>query len=379
MEEELAMSTGIIMQEETKLNKLKQNLLMQKITNLISSGDDNISYKKTAEKISKKLLEEVGTDRTTERPINIVENNIKRLEIKKQELEESKTKMQNLNEISKKIKQEQTNKEKEIEIIKEIKRKKEETNIEEEIIKINEKSLEEIKNKKNQIKEEPIPEEKRSKTPILITTTLILFILAICLYNNSKIITYGLIAVSIIILMYTIITTNKAKKIKNKKQEKINKANKEKELLENLIQEKEQEISNLQNKKEEKINIQKIEIENKHNIEKRKIEDYFACTLKEIENILEIKEKEIKEINLKMSEIEIENRNTIPKLEEIVEIEEELKNMKERKENLIHLSNSIQIAKQTLDEAYEEMKNKVTPEFTKDLAKMTQKISMRKI
>lgn len=373
------MSTGIIMQEETKLNKLKQNLLMQKITNLISSGDDNISYKKTAEKISKKLLEEVGTDRTTERPINIVENNIKRLEIKKQELEESKTKMQNLNEISKKIKQEQTNKEKEIEIIKEIKRKKEETNIEEEIIKINEKSLEEIKNKKNQIKEEPIPEEKRSKTPILITTTLILFILAICLYNNSKIITYGLIAVSIIILMYTIITTNKAKKIKNKKQEKINKANKEKELLENLIQEKEQEISNLQNKKEEKINIQKIEIENKHNIEKRKIEDYFACTLKEIENILEIKEKEIKEINLKMSEIEIENRNTIPKLEEIVEIEEELKNMKERKENLIHLSNSIQIAKQTLDEAYEEMKNKVTPEFTKDLAKMTQKISMRKI
>ena len=367
------------MQEETKLNKPKQNLLMQKITNLISSGDDNISYKKTTEKISKKLLEEVGTDRTTERPINIVENNIKRLEIKKQELEENKAKMQNLNEISKKIKQEQINKKQELEIIKEIKRKKEETNIEEEIIKINEKSLEEIKNKKNQIKEETISNEKKSKTPVLIIFTLVLAILATCLYSISKTITYGLIVVSIILLMYTIITANKAKKIKNKKQEEINKTKKEKEILENLIQEKEQEIIKLQNKKQEKINNQKTEIKNKYKTEARIIEDYFACTLQEIENILEIKENEIKEINLKTHEIEIENKNTLPKLEESAEIEEELKSMKERKENLIHLSNSILIAKQTLDEAYEEMKNQVTPEFTKDLAKMTQKISMRKI
>lgn len=367
------------MQDETKLDKPKQNILMQKITNLISSGDDNISYKRIAEKISRKLLEEVGTDRTTERPINIVENNIRKLEIKKQELEKYKNKMQELKEISKKVKQEQLIKTEEIELIKDIKKKKEETNIEEEIIKINEKSLEETKNKKEQIKETPKQDEKKSKTPALIVLTAIIFIFTICLYSVTKILTYGLALVSIILLMYTIITSNKSKKIKNKKQEEINKIKKEKEILENLIQEKEAEIKEIQNKKQEKTNKQKAEIENKYKIETRIIEDYFACTLPEIEQILEIKENEVKNINLKIHEIEIENKNILPKLEETVEIEEELKNAKERKEYLDHLSSSILIAKQTIEEAYEEMKSKVTPEFTKDLAKMTQKISVRKI
>ena len=60
---------------------------MQKISNLITSGDDNISFKKSLDKINKKQNEEVGTERTSQRPINNVENKIRRLLDEKRGLE----------------------------------------------------------------------------------------------------------------------------------------------------------------------------------------------------------------------------------------------------------------------------------------------------
>ena len=87
-----------IYQNEVVLDNSKQNTLIQKITNVVSTGSDNVSYKKTIEKLNKRLLEEVGTARTTERPINIVEEEIKRLEADKTELELYKTKSQNMQE-----------------------------------------------------------------------------------------------------------------------------------------------------------------------------------------------------------------------------------------------------------------------------------------
>ena len=66
-------NTILVEQGETKLDKAKQHTLIQKITNLISTGNDNISYKKAVEKLNKKLVEEVGSERTLGRPINIIE------------------------------------------------------------------------------------------------------------------------------------------------------------------------------------------------------------------------------------------------------------------------------------------------------------------
>mgnify|MGYP006346429049 CR=1 FL=1 len=44
---------------------------------MLSTGDDNISYKKVMANLSKKQLEEVGTERTTGRPINNILKEIK--------------------------------------------------------------------------------------------------------------------------------------------------------------------------------------------------------------------------------------------------------------------------------------------------------------
>ena len=43
---------------------------------IISTGNDNISYKRAVEKLNKKLVEEVGSERTLGRPINIIEEKI---------------------------------------------------------------------------------------------------------------------------------------------------------------------------------------------------------------------------------------------------------------------------------------------------------------
>ena len=64
IDETLFLSTNIVEQNESVLDSNSQNLLTQKIANILSSGEDNVSYKKAMEKLSKKLIEEVGTERT---------------------------------------------------------------------------------------------------------------------------------------------------------------------------------------------------------------------------------------------------------------------------------------------------------------------------
>ncbi len=61
-------------------------MLLQKMTNIVGTGEDNTSFNKTINKLNKKLLEEVGTERSIDRPINIVENRIQKIEQEKEEI-----------------------------------------------------------------------------------------------------------------------------------------------------------------------------------------------------------------------------------------------------------------------------------------------------
>lgn len=87
IDEETFFSTAITEQEGIKLSKASQNSIIQKISNLVSSGNDNISFKKSLDKINRSQNEEVGTERTSQRPINIVDNKIHKLLDQKKNLE----------------------------------------------------------------------------------------------------------------------------------------------------------------------------------------------------------------------------------------------------------------------------------------------------
>ena len=87
IDEEIFFSTTTITQNQVVLDNNEKQTLTQKIANILSTGEESVSYKKTIEKLNKKLLEEVGTERTTERPINLINSKIKEIERQKENIE----------------------------------------------------------------------------------------------------------------------------------------------------------------------------------------------------------------------------------------------------------------------------------------------------
>ena len=121
IDEDLFISTTAVAQEEIKLEKNNENLIIQKITNIASTGEDNTSYKNAINKLNKKQLNEIGTARSNDRPINKIEKELNELKIKKNNLNNIITNKENFEIENNKIKTEINNSENKIEIIKNIK------------------------------------------------------------------------------------------------------------------------------------------------------------------------------------------------------------------------------------------------------------------
>ena len=88
VDETMFTSTVLAMQEEVKLDNQEQSILIQKLANLAGTGDDNLSYKKLIDRLNKMQIEEIGTDRSQGRPINIVKERLKSIEFVLKELKE---------------------------------------------------------------------------------------------------------------------------------------------------------------------------------------------------------------------------------------------------------------------------------------------------
>ena len=86
VDEPTFLSTTLVEQKNVVLDSEEQNGLIQKIANLLSTGEENVSYKKTITQLSKRQTEEVGTLRTVGKPLNILNQKIDELtKIKKNE------------------------------------------------------------------------------------------------------------------------------------------------------------------------------------------------------------------------------------------------------------------------------------------------------
>ena len=86
MDEDIFLSTIVSYQNEVRLEKGEQNFLVQKIANLVGTGEDNVSYKKALSRINKRQLDEIGTSKSREKPINVLGRKIEKLEQEKEEL-----------------------------------------------------------------------------------------------------------------------------------------------------------------------------------------------------------------------------------------------------------------------------------------------------
>ena len=403
VDEALFLSTILVNQQQIELEKPQQNILIQKITNLVGTGEDNTSYKKAIEKISKRLLDEVGTERSREKPINIISKNIQQLEQQKQELEKYETIKYEIEENKNNLNEQIEKLEEENKFLKELKIIYENEKIEKEKInlKINLESqnqekinllknkIEQTKtnNKNNLEKNKKINSEKNkiNKKIILIILLIILINILQFIFIKNKLLNYLFLLTVPIALIFIIILKNKINKkeknIKNKLETintEIKNIEQEINLLEKNNLEIKNEIKELQNKFNKKINSEKEKIKNKYSnkIEKNKINE-----ITEIKNLnIEIQnyENKINNKKIELHTLELDNKNIQPKLENISKIEEELVNNKEQMVNLKSLEKSINLAKEILNESYEEMKNTITPKFTNALSKTAAKITNNK-
>mgnify|MGYP004633605947 FL=1 len=414
VDEELFLSTVVVGQQEVKLGKQEQNILVQKIANLVGTGDDNVSYKRAIDRINRRLLDEIGTQRSREKPINIINKKIEDLEQKKQELEKYEDIKYEIEENKNKLEEEISDLNNKNNLLKEIKIINEKEKIEKEKIKIKENIKKEniekiklIKEKINKIKNEnknifeinnektknnkKINNEKNklNKKIIIIFIFLLIINFLQFIFIKNKLINYIFLLTVPMTLIYFIISKNKLnKKIKKQKNidennlkniEKINleinNLNNEINLLEKNNNNLEKEINNLKSNLNLKINLEKEKIKNKYlnKIEKSEIINFI--NLENINYEIEKLQNEINNKKIRSHTLELDQKNIEPKLDNLSKIEEELVNNNERMSTLNKLNLSFELAKEILAESYEEMRNTVTPKFTQELSKNISEIT----
>lgn len=379
IDENLFFNTMTICQDEVTLDSSKQNTLIQKITNVVSSGDDNVSYKKTMEKLNKKLLEEVGTSRTSGRPMNVIEEEIKAIEADKDELELYKIKAQSMQEekgtTQSKLKQISDV----LNMIKEIKEYKQKEVLEEQRIGINTNKLNDYKEKLSTLEREykqPSNSNKKYLNPIIALITCIGIIAgSVLLKNNIISASLGFILAILFIINYYNYNSYK-KTLNSQKEEKI-KYNKEKEFIQEAIKQCKEEINLDREKIEDKRNSQKEYIIGKYG-NNNVINQYILEDIENIDKILSQTQKEYNELILRENTINIEKNSISIKLEDLAKQVERLEYLYEQQDSLKKLANSINLAQIGLEEAYTMMKNTVTPKFTNELTDIVKNITNSK-
>ncbi len=408
VDETMFTSTVLSMQQEVKLDSYNQSVLVQKLANLAGTGDDNLSYAKVIEKLNKKQMEEVGTDRSQGRPINIVKEKLKNIQLVLKESEQYQNDKGSLkariDEYNSKIDELEL----ELGLVKRYnetilcnQQEQNKVNIKKEYAKEKNEKIEELLSEKNNLlqknnlnkenKNTKLNEKnKKRKKYILILLFILIFNILIFSLNknylkNNIINIFNFLLIPIYLIIIFILEKNKNKKIKNRIKKKNEKINDEINLVEKQI-----EILNEEkNKIEKEIENEQIKIDNKFDLELEKIKNNYKDKLdinKYIEKIeennlnnfiYELQEK-INKNKIELQSIKIREEEKTKKLENMASLKEEYELLEEELNNLEEKNASINLAKEFLEKAYVKMKNSITPKFTENLSKNISSISNNK-
>ena len=383
VDEELFNMSQVIAQQEVKLDEKKQNTLIQKASNIMLTGEDDISYKTVLSKLNKRQTDEIGTLKSPTKPLYLVTKKIEELTRDKEELEEIEPLQYEIEDEKNLLLEKISEAGKELEILQELQKVQDNEKIEEEKININKTAQDEIKMQRENLEESlnQIKLEKGKKSSkITYIISIILLIIGLILYFiNQKIVGLSLAGIAIVVaLVGLILNLNKNKAIKKaneQKEREIEQIKTKIELLENEIKEKEKVIQSRKDEIQSNIELQKSNLKNRFS----KLQNVENILNNKLENINIIEEQNlINELKLELTKLEMRQNEGIKKLENLTKIEEELENLKEEYQNLIEYNESIEIAKEALEDAYLEMREKVTPKFTVDLSEAIKNISSGK-
>ena len=372
MDRSLIDSTIITEQNQVELDEGTQNQLLQKIANLSESGEEELSYKKIMDKLNKILLNEVGTERSQLKPLNITISKIDDYQNKIQDIKQYENERfeitQEIADIQEEINKESENRN----IYDEVKKIIDNDKIEQEKIDEKYKTVKENKAKMEQYKEEldktenEKNAERKKHIKIRILANVILSIIAISLVFLPRNII--LVAIPILIVLFIIINMKHSKNEDNTSELK-NKL----EFLQNTTNSVENEIKTMQDELYKKDEAEKNRIIAQCNNED--ISSLFSSKIDEVisENTRSVEQNEIKKHKLEIDKQEIEK-----KFEKLAEYEENLEIEKRRLEELEHKQKIIKETMEILNKSYEDMKENVAPKFNKNLSKNIEVFSNEK-
>ena len=336
-------------QNSLKIDSSEQDLLIQKVSNMVESGDEEVSFKKALKSLGDRKLKEVGTDRSQEKPINIASMNIRKYEQELIDIEnarDSKDKIEfDIQRIEKEIDKNINNSAlytKIKEIVDNDRQEEEKIKAKEDIIKENDERINKIQNDINNL-------DKKKKNKLYIT----LIILSILISIIGIIFVKSNLKYLILILIPIVICLNL---INRKKNSSSNLSSELKVLNEN------------NNKLKEDTEIQRSNLLKVNEIQKQDLIKAYGSEIEalfgsNIELAISNNVKKINELELEKHKRELDYKDIEPKMERLAHVEELLDLEKENFETLKERQEDFDIAKDLLTQSYEEMKKNITPKF----------------
>lgn len=391
VDENLFSLTTAIEQKEVKLDVTSQNTLIQKIANILGTGEDNVSYKKAIDKISKRQLNEIGTEKSKERPINVLMQEIKDRIGKIQEIDNYSLNKSLLEQKEVNTKNKIVEAEKELSLIKAVKDLylsemdiKNEIKIKEELNYKNKNQLIDLEEKIRKIQSEIDKKEELMKDKIKTFNKfnlilVLFFIINLIVYLKNIFVGFSITTIVLIAAIAININIFKLKKnIKNNVDNELSETKQKRNVI----------IENI-----EKLDLEIVEIKENYTknsyLEKEKINKKYEnlLNLSKINEILQslsldFKEENIQEqinsFKIELNTIQLEKKNIEEKIEHKLVLEEEIYAKQNQFEELAKISKSMNVAKEVLELSYEKMKNNVAPKFTEKLSKNISEITDNK-
>lgn len=392
-------NSSISFQKLVVLDDKDKSQIIQKMTNLVSTGEENVSYTNIVKKLSDRQVKEIGNNRTKNKPINEIEEELLKLQQKQEEILDLKYKKDNIIEDRKKIQDKFSELEKKKNFL---------TDVREHFLKDADKNrnldiYNNIKQKQDMIMDKKqlkadtitIPAIYPKYKKVFFAESIIVLILIIAYFayeifykkvEVSKLIqkneTLIFALAAIITLAIAVGITYAIANVRRKKEmEKLEKYNREIEkeilVLRKDIMDLEKDLEKMQKGSRDSndrfYRLMKIKylgkIDNDYLeeiINKRAGE--IAVETKKVENKYETAIIDLSKIDAENKLLEISEN----KLAEVVERKENLNTQKEELENY---NKSFEIAKELLEQSYNEMKDNLGPSFNVRLSYITKKIT----
>lgn len=337
IDEETFVNSLFVSQNSTTVDVQSQKNIIQKLTNILQSGQESISFEKIQSKLQKKMLDEIGTERTRNKPINIINRELSEKEQTRNRLlsnrERKKNLGKNLKEVEGQIKKTEADAE-QIDKVLEIKEKyislledKERTH--------------ELKQKiKEKERQDKIEKNKKQYKNALIAIILITIAISVALAVFKEYIWLLVVLILAVLGIVILTATNKTTF-------------------------PEDDDTDFDVTKEE---LNKKEMKELDRLRTKGIKQaYIERKTPELKTLRAGLEKKKNDLILECHKIKIEEDSLKENIEHLAEIEEQLLDLKNKKEDLLTKSKVIEIALQKLNESYEELKSEIIPELQRNI------------